>query len=260
MTILLNWLQDEGNYDKWKGAEGDSQLALASDISQVINEAKKKVERTAPAIVEKVRDLYQESREAIPAGQRLSFGHRPGRQGIIDKAAAENAEDREEAIKLAEKSVEDALMNFRPYYFELVESDSDPAAATLRSAIASSMRYESIDDNFSEDDPDQDDEPIPASKKLKVKKEGAKGRPSESGRKFGKTDASTPRRKPSAIEAALEARSRERTKMDAELNSAKVKAERLGAIMGIARQLRASIASLNFQDAVDQAKVLYESI
>ncbi|CAD6906003.1 unnamed protein product [Tilletia caries] len=98
-------------------------------------------------------------------------------------------------------------------------------------------------------------------KETSVKKEGVKGRPSETGRKFGKVDkASTPKRKNTAIEAALELRSQDRTKMEAELNTAKVKAEKLGAIMAVARQLREADEDLSFSDAMKQAKEIYEDI
>ncbi|CAD6979299.1 unnamed protein product, partial [Tilletia controversa] len=98
-------------------------------------------------------------------------------------------------------------------------------------------------------------------KETPVKKEGVKGRPSETGRKFGKVDkANTPKRKPSAIEAALELRSQDRTKMEAELNIAKVKAEKLGAIMAVARQLREADEDLSFSDAMKQAKEIYEDV
>ncbi|CAD6961672.1 unnamed protein product [Tilletia caries] len=98
-------------------------------------------------------------------------------------------------------------------------------------------------------------------KETSVKKEGVKGRPSETGRKFGKVDkASTPKRKNTAIEAALELRSQDRTKMEAELNIAKVKAEKLGAIMAVARQLREADEDLSFSDAMKQAKEIYEDV
>ncbi|KAL9937305.1 hypothetical protein V8E36_003714 [Tilletia maclaganii] len=33
-TILIDWLKEDNNYERWKGSEGDSQLSLAGDIVQ----------------------------------------------------------------------------------------------------------------------------------------------------------------------------------------------------------------------------------
>ncbi|KAK0544893.1 hypothetical protein OC844_007421 [Tilletia horrida] len=282
MTVLLTWLQDDGNYDKWKGSEGDTQLALAADVAQRIKEAETKAARTPAAIVEKIKTLEKHYRQA--SGFRQATG-----QGLLDQAAALDEENREEAMRLTEKSVEDAILNYCPHYFELVEvmadrvstdptasfsttSTTDPAAAFLRAAVAGRGRNEE-DDDFSDDGSDQDSEsgpddkkakinekPGPAGKKVKIEKGDRKARPSNTGRKFGKTNSSTPKRKPSAVEVALEDRSRERTKMDTKLTDAKVKSEKLGAIMGIARELRAFDATLTFADALESAKELYGSI
>ena len=46
MSVLLSWLRDDDNYTKWKGSEGDTHIVLASDIAQLIKEAKTKVDRT----------------------------------------------------------------------------------------------------------------------------------------------------------------------------------------------------------------------
>ncbi|KAK0549467.1 hypothetical protein OC844_006864 [Tilletia horrida] len=171
MTVLINWIVDEGNYEKWKGAEGDSQLVLAGDISQRIKEAQMKVERSPAAIVEKVKALERQFRQA--SDFRLATG-----QGILDKAAAEDEESREEALKLAEKSVEEAIMNYLPYYFELAEvmadristnptgsfnttSGMDPAPSALRSAVASAPREDLVDEVFSVCDSDEDDDASP---------------------------------------------------------------------------------------------------
>ncbi|KAE8179390.1 hypothetical protein CF335_g9610 [Tilletia laevis] len=98
----------------------------------------------------------------------------------------------------------------------------------------------------------------PVKKKMKVKKEGT-GRPLDTGRKFGKLDASSsefspryhrtasethdadtfspplhsaaaPKRKTTGVEAALDQRSAEKTKQDAQLNEPKVKAEKMGTL------------------------------
>ncbi|CAD6915718.1 unnamed protein product [Tilletia caries] len=100
----------------------------------------------------------------------------------------------------------------------------------------------------------------PTKKKLKVKKEGP-SRPSDTGRKFGKLEASsTPKRKSTGVEAALEQRSAEKTKQDAQLNEAKVKAEKMGTLMALARELREADYTLSFSDAMEQAKVMYAEI
>ncbi|CAD6975148.1 unnamed protein product [Tilletia controversa] len=77
---------------------------------------------------------------------------------------------------------------------------------------------------------------------------------------YGVLGVIAPKRKNTAIEAALELRSQDRTKMEAELNIAKVKAEKLGAIMAVARQLREADEDLSFSDAMKQAKEIYEDI
>ena len=45
--------------------------------------------------------------------------------------------------------------------------------------------------------------------------------------------------------------------MDSELNAAKVKAERIGTIMALARELREADYTLSFSDSMEQAKELY---
>ncbi|KAE8205649.1 hypothetical protein CF327_g7631 [Tilletia walkeri] len=274
MTILLTWLQDEGNYDKWKGAEGDSQAVLAADVSQRISEAKTKVERKAFAVVEKIKDLEKKFRQANDF--RLQTG-----QGILDAASATDAEDQEEAMKLAEKSVEDAIINYCPYYYELVEvmSDristnpkgsysstaaSDPAGSLLRGNAVGSGSEDGDDDADLDGDEDKDEDDVmevgPPKKKVIVGK--GKGRPSDTGRKFGKKDASssTPKRKPSALEAALERRSTDRTQMESELNGARVKSERASTLLALVREIREADYTIEFQDAMEQAKALYENL
>ncbi|KAK0521487.1 hypothetical protein OC834_006646 [Tilletia horrida] len=74
-----------------------------------------------------VKALERQFRQA--SDFRLATG-----QGILEKAAAEDEENREEALKLAEKSVEETIMNYCPYYFELAEvmADCMPKSSTPR--------------------------------------------------------------------------------------------------------------------------------
>ena len=76
-----------------------------------------------------------------------------------------------------------------------------------------------------------------------------------------------PKRKVSAVEAALEERSREKTKlerekikMDSELNSVQVRAAKIAAIMQVARELREHDPTLDFKESLEQAKAVYNDI
>ncbi|CAD6938583.1 unnamed protein product [Tilletia caries] len=211
MTVLLSWLQDDGNYAKWKGLEGDSQLVLAGDVSQRIQEAKTKVERTPAAVVEKIKGLEKQFRQANDF--RLATG-----QGILDAAAAaavEEADGNEDAMNLAQKSVTDAILNYCPYYYDLSEvmsdristnptgsysttSGIDSAAGLLRAAATRASSDEEDDDaGEKEDGPSSKqlgpggEATGPAAKKPKLEK----GRPSDTGRKFGKADSSKTQRR-----------------------------------------------------------------
>ncbi|CAD6935335.1 unnamed protein product [Tilletia controversa] len=275
---------DDGNYAKWKGLEGDSQLVLAGDVSQRIHKAKTKVERTPAAVVEKIKGLEKQFRQANDF--RLATG-----QGILDAAAAaavEEADGNEDAMNLAQKSVTDAILNYCPYYYDLSEvmsdristnptgsysttSGIDSAAGLLRAAATRASSDEEDDDaGEKEDGPSSKPTEATASKQLGPGGEATgpaakkpkleKGRPSDTGRKFGKADSSTPKKKPSAVEAALATRSQERTAMDQKLIDTKVKAERLGAIMSIAREMRECDPALSFQQALESAKEMYNLI
>ncbi|KAE8221319.1 hypothetical protein CF326_g8583 [Tilletia indica] len=282
MTVLLTWIQEDGNYDKWKGGEGDSQAVLASDVAQRIREANTKVDRTAAAIVEKIKSLEKQFRQANDF--RLQTG-----QGLLDTAAAAEGDDKEkeENMKLTEKSVEDAVLNYCPHYYDLVDvmgdristnpkgsysttGKIDAAGAALRRSMIGSDAEDDSDEDAGEEDEGAEEgdtekmrtekEEEPASKKLKVKKE-ASGRPSDTGRKFGKVNASsTPKRKSSGIEAALEQRNIEKTKQDAQLTEAKVKAEKMGTLMALARELREADYQLSFSEAMEEAKKIYAEI
>ncbi|KAE8217456.1 hypothetical protein CF319_g8460 [Tilletia indica] len=228
-------------------------------------------------------------------------------------------------MKLTEKSVEDEVLNYCPYYYDLVDvmgdristnptgsysttADFDAAGAALREATVGSNSEDDGEDeeggeslesgSGSEEEGEGDKDGMedkkkeaggkvkgkekeaktakekesqehekgekqsgPLSKKMKVKKEGA-GRPSDTGRKFGKQDASstTPKRKISAVESAIEVRSVERTKMDATRNAAKVKAEKLDALMKIAHKLQDADHTLSFTEAMQEAKEIYNDI
>ncbi|CAD6951519.1 unnamed protein product [Tilletia controversa] len=198
---------DDGNYAKWKGLEGDSQLVLAGDVSQRIHKAKTKVERTPAAVVEKIKGLEKQFRQANDF--RLATG-----QGILDAAAAaavEEADGNEDAMNLAQKSVTDAILNYCPYYYDLSEvmsdristnptgsysttSGIDSAAGLLRAAATRASSDEEDDDaGEKEDGPSSKqlgpggEATGPAAKKPKLEK----GRPSDTGRKFGKADSSS---------------------------------------------------------------------
>ena len=130
MSVLLSWLREDDNYTKWKGSEGDTHIVLASDIAQLIKEAKTKVDRTPAAIVEKVglaatvfptaygstiqfswillflpqiKALEKSFREANDF--RMATG-----QGILDKASAEEGDDAERKMKHAETTVDSEMI------------------------------------------------------------------------------------------------------------------------------------------------------
>ncbi|KAK0526328.1 hypothetical protein OC835_005324 [Tilletia horrida] len=98
---------------------------------------------------------------------------------------------------------------------------------------------------------------------LLVKKEtsATPGRPSDTGRKFGKqSTASSSKRKPSAVELAIETRTKEKTQQEADINKERIKAERSEAVRALARDLRDHDSTISFQDSIQQAKALYEDI
>ncbi|CAD6961252.1 unnamed protein product [Tilletia controversa] len=86
--------------------------------------------------------------------------------------------------------------------------------------------------------------------------------------------SSAPKRKINAIELVMEERAKARGQMEAELNAAKVeaakmdvevsatkiKAERLGAIMALARELRNQDENLSFSEAMKEAQTMYEAM
>ncbi|KAE8183810.1 hypothetical protein CF336_g8032, partial [Tilletia laevis] len=308
-TIVLNWLNESSNYERWKGSEGDTQTALASDIQQEIIQNKCRAERSVATIVEKIKAMEKAFRAAND--WRLQTG-----QGILDDAAAQDdsLEDDEDENKLTRRmnlvksSVEAEVMKKCDFYYDVLgvmgervssnpsssystTAKTDRAGAALRRSVLTNPSDEEDEDESNGEDKKEKEERRRnegagekegekveedgnkekggegqskgkgKEKETPVKKEGVKGRPSETGRKFDKVDkASTPKRKPSAIEAALELRSQDRTKMEAELNTAKVKAEKLGAIMAVARQLREADEDLSFSDAMKQAKEIYEDV
>ncbi|CAD6907467.1 unnamed protein product [Tilletia controversa] len=135
-------------------------------------------------------------------------------QGILDAAAAaavEEADGNEDAMNLAQKSVTDAILNYCPYYYDLSEvmsdristnptgsysttSGIDSAAGLLRAAATRASSDEEDDDaGEKEDGPSSKqlgpggEATGPAAKKPKLEK----GRPSDTGRKFGKADSSS---------------------------------------------------------------------
>ena len=56
-TILIDWLKEDNNYERWKGSEGDSQLSLAGDIVQLIVKHKCVSVRAPGAVVDKVNRI-----------------------------------------------------------------------------------------------------------------------------------------------------------------------------------------------------------
>ncbi|KAE8238710.1 hypothetical protein A4X13_0g8412 [Tilletia indica] len=327
-TITLNWLQENNNYDKWKGSEGDTQVALASDIVQRMVKYKCQSVRTPSAVVDKIKSMEKSFREANDWRKQTG-------QGILDDAAAvedqdsndEDGEDSDLRLTLAETSVEEAVRKRCSFYYEIVDimgdriasnpkgsysttGKGDPAGAALRKALVSSEGDDGQnkdEDSMSEDSEEHENEEDDGGdkegggneyegggkedqgekeqsgdkeqktgeanekgkekvneagkeKKITVKKEG-KGRPSNTGRKFGKADtSSSSKRKPSAVEMALENRSKERTKMDGDLNKIKMKAEKLAAIMSLAREYCAKDHMLEFQEAMEKANVYFENM
>ncbi|KAE8237282.1 hypothetical protein A4X03_0g9170, partial [Tilletia caries] len=97
-TIVLNWLNESSNYERWKGSEGDTQTALASDIQQEIIQNKCRAERSVATIVEKIKAMEKAFRAAND--WRLQTG-----QGILDDAAAQDdsLEDDEDENKLTRR-------------------------------------------------------------------------------------------------------------------------------------------------------------
>ena len=127
--MLLAWLTEVGNYEKWKGSEGDTQMALATDLSQGITEAKTKVDRSPSASCEKVclrsfllwairqyMNSINECRlsfssvsqiKSLESSFRQANDFRLGTgQGVIDQAEASEEPNRAELLRMAAKSVE----------------------------------------------------------------------------------------------------------------------------------------------------------
>ncbi|CAD6934197.1 unnamed protein product [Tilletia controversa] len=150
-------------------------------------------------------------------------------------------------MKLTTKSVQDALQNYCPHYYDLAEVMGDRITTNPTGSYSTTSNVDAageIEDGEKAkegskaregskkgkekegSEKGKEKEEGPAKKKLKVKKEGPI-RPSDTGRKFGKLEASSnPKRKSTGVEAALEQRSTEKTKQDAQLNEARSRQRR----------------------------------
>ncbi|KAE8211038.1 hypothetical protein CF327_g5182 [Tilletia walkeri] len=163
MTVLLNWLRDGDNYDKWKGGEGDTQNALAADISQLISEAKCKAERSPSSIIERIRVLEKTFRAANDF--RLQTG-----QGLLDKAEATGDD---EAVALQARSVENTIVAICQYYYDLAEVMDDRIASnpTLSFSTSSSkdVAGQALRSGLLYDDYDDDEEELGGWKEDDVK-------------------------------------------------------------------------------------------
>ncbi|KAL9931814.1 hypothetical protein V8E36_009364 [Tilletia maclaganii] len=67
-SILIGWLQEDNNYDRWKGSEGDGQLPLAGDIVQRI--VKNKCLSTRAAVSSKSPHGTPPARPSTPGARR----------------------------------------------------------------------------------------------------------------------------------------------------------------------------------------------
>ncbi|CAD6887229.1 unnamed protein product, partial [Tilletia laevis] len=135
-TILLNWLQEDNNYDKWKGSEGNTQEELAQDIVQRMKKFKIKQIRKPGAVVDKIKAMEKSFRDANDWRKQTG-------QGVLDDAAdlgGDGDENEEEEgqlrLALALSSVEDTVRKMCPFYYELAEVMGDRIAANPKGSYS----------------------------------------------------------------------------------------------------------------------------
>ncbi|KAK0522127.1 hypothetical protein OC835_006678, partial [Tilletia horrida] len=177
-----------------------------------------------------------------------------------------------------------AIINICPHYYDLAEVMGDRISTNPRSSHSTTSKVdragsllrgttvglddddaEQEEDTFSEDDDAKEmaAETIApeGEKEVKVEDGTRKVKASDTGRKFGKANTTTPtKRKISAVEAALAERTKKKTSMEEARNESHIRKERIETLMALARDIRAADDSLSYDEAIKQAKLIYENL
>lgn len=78
MNLLLTWLTTEGNYSRYEGGDGqkgETKIALAKDLSQMMTKSGCIIERTPKQIANKINELVRSYRDAIASKNSTGQQH-----------------------------------------------------------------------------------------------------------------------------------------------------------------------------------------